>query len=261
MTPAQFLASPKAQDAVFNHVFGHYAANYGPAGAATAWFAGHPNAPLTASDGYTSVGQYVNRFVNGYQKAATSGWQAMAQSLGTPNSTPPADAMSYASDAWKAGQATAPFAAPAPTNVGRGAIVPAPPVPNFAGAQPHDYTLGSTPGQLISPNVPLDFSWPTPGRPPVQQPRATSVVPNNPPSLIGGQPPPDFSSLLARVLGGQQSPSAVMNPAQQAAINSPGTPGAQGAGIVTGPSGAFQNNPDGSYTSLLTGQMFNLPKI
>ena len=30
MTPQEFLASPQAQDAVFNHRFGSYVQNYGP---------------------------------------------------------------------------------------------------------------------------------------------------------------------------------------------------------------------------------------
>lgn len=40
LTPEQFLASPQAQDAVFNAKFGQYAQKYGPEGAARAWFAG-----------------------------------------------------------------------------------------------------------------------------------------------------------------------------------------------------------------------------
>ena len=40
LTPAQFLASPQAQDAVFQAKFGQYTQKYGPEGAARAWFAG-----------------------------------------------------------------------------------------------------------------------------------------------------------------------------------------------------------------------------
>lgn len=40
LTPDEFLADDKAQDAVFNHRFGGYRKKYGSAGAARAWFAG-----------------------------------------------------------------------------------------------------------------------------------------------------------------------------------------------------------------------------
>ncbi len=39
LTPQEFLADPKAQDAVFNTKFGQYHQKYGPEGAARAWFA------------------------------------------------------------------------------------------------------------------------------------------------------------------------------------------------------------------------------
>jgi hypothetical protein len=49
LTPQEFLASPQAQDAVFQGQFGQYVDKYGPEGAAKAWFAGergmnNPNA-------------------------------------------------------------------------------------------------------------------------------------------------------------------------------------------------------------------------
>jgi hypothetical protein len=64
MTPDQFLASPAAQDAVFNSQFGSYVDKYGPAGAAKAWFAGeggmnNPNAKDVLG---TSVDDYARRF-------------------------------------------------------------------------------------------------------------------------------------------------------------------------------------------------------
>jgi hypothetical protein len=40
MSPQEFLASPEAQDAVFNHRFGSYVDKYGEEGAARAWFGG-----------------------------------------------------------------------------------------------------------------------------------------------------------------------------------------------------------------------------
>src|SRR3990167_11518763 len=40
MSSQEFLASPEAQDVVFDHVFGVYVEKYGPQGAAQAWFGG-----------------------------------------------------------------------------------------------------------------------------------------------------------------------------------------------------------------------------
>ncbi len=64
MTKEQFLASPQAQDAVFNHRFGQYTNKYGPEGAARAWFAGEGGMnDLGRKDQLgTSVGDYGNRF-------------------------------------------------------------------------------------------------------------------------------------------------------------------------------------------------------
>jgi hypothetical protein len=67
MTKEQFLASPEAQDAVFNSKFGSYVQKYGPAGAARAWFAGeggmnNPNAKDILG---TTVGGYERRFMGG----------------------------------------------------------------------------------------------------------------------------------------------------------------------------------------------------
>jgi hypothetical protein len=67
MTPAEFLADPKAQDAVFDHIFGSYVNKYGPGGAARAWFAGeggmdNPNARDQLG---TSVGSYERQFLKG----------------------------------------------------------------------------------------------------------------------------------------------------------------------------------------------------
>lgn len=64
MTPEEFLASPQAQDAVFNGEFGSYVQKYGnPQDAASMWFSGRPLAAAgNASDGHTTVPQYVDKF-------------------------------------------------------------------------------------------------------------------------------------------------------------------------------------------------------
>jgi hypothetical protein len=65
MTPDQFLASPAAQDAVFNAKFGQYVDKYGPRDASKAWFAGEGGMKNPdASDLYgTTVQSYADKFV------------------------------------------------------------------------------------------------------------------------------------------------------------------------------------------------------
>jgi hypothetical protein len=64
MTPEQFIANPQAQDAVFKAQFGQYAQQYGPEGAARAWFAGPGNMNnMGAKDQLgTTVGGYGQKF-------------------------------------------------------------------------------------------------------------------------------------------------------------------------------------------------------
>lgn len=64
LTPQQFLADPKAQDAVFQHQFGKYVQKYGPEGAARAWFAGEGgmNDPNRRDVLGTSVADYSKKF-------------------------------------------------------------------------------------------------------------------------------------------------------------------------------------------------------
>lgn len=64
LSPQQFLADPKAQDAVFQHQFGKYVQKYGPEGAARAWFAGEGgmNDPTRRDVLGTSVADYSNKF-------------------------------------------------------------------------------------------------------------------------------------------------------------------------------------------------------
>ena len=67
LTPEQFLQSPQAQDAVFEHKFGQYAQKYGPEGAARAWFAGEGgmNDMGRRDQLGTSVAEYSRRFQAG----------------------------------------------------------------------------------------------------------------------------------------------------------------------------------------------------
>ncbi len=77
MTPQEFLASPEAQDKVFQTKFGQYTSQYGsPQAASRAWFAGPGgmNNPAAKDANGVSVAQYENRF-----NAATGGAPQVAQ--------------------------------------------------------------------------------------------------------------------------------------------------------------------------------------
>src|SRR5512139_1042991 len=64
-TPTQFVADPKAQDAVFQAKFGQYVDKYGAEGAAQAWFGGPGAVGKTDRKDQlgTSVGSYGQRFM------------------------------------------------------------------------------------------------------------------------------------------------------------------------------------------------------
>ncbi len=67
LTPQQFLASPEAQDAVFQYHFGNAVKKYGsPEDAASVWFSGRPMASAgnAADITGTTVPQYVQNFRN-----------------------------------------------------------------------------------------------------------------------------------------------------------------------------------------------------
>lgn len=66
VTADQFLASPQIQDAVFNNQFGKYVKQYGPTGAAQAWFGGPGGVgKVERKDSLgTSIGQYGQKFDN-----------------------------------------------------------------------------------------------------------------------------------------------------------------------------------------------------
>jgi hypothetical protein len=64
MTPAQFAASPSAQEKVAQVVLGGDYDKYGPEGAASVWFSGQPNPNKVGNDGSTSIRQYVNNVMS-----------------------------------------------------------------------------------------------------------------------------------------------------------------------------------------------------
>lgn len=80
VTPEEFMASPEIQDAIFDHQFGNYVTQYGPEGAAQAWFGGEGGVgQLDRRDSLgTSIGDYTSQF-----NAAMGGQpQQMAQGPG-----------------------------------------------------------------------------------------------------------------------------------------------------------------------------------
>lgn len=82
LTPQQFLADPQAQDAVFNHIFGGYVQQYGPDGAAQAWFAGPGSVGRggNPSDSLgTTVSSYVQQFRSGLGQGSDSGSSTAGQ--------------------------------------------------------------------------------------------------------------------------------------------------------------------------------------
>lgn len=86
MSGDEFLASPQAQDAVFQHRFGQYVQRHGPEGAAAAWFAGEGgmNDPGRRDVLGTSVADYRRKFMAGLGGGETPVVQA-----GQPQGHPP----------------------------------------------------------------------------------------------------------------------------------------------------------------------------
>lgn len=86
MTPEQFLASPEAQEKVFQAKFGQYMQKYGPGGAARAWFAGEGgmNNPNAADVNGMTVANYERKFLSngGGQGAAPQGQLPVPQPPG-----------------------------------------------------------------------------------------------------------------------------------------------------------------------------------
>ena len=66
LTPAQFLANPRAQDAVVRGKLGGYVKKYGMRGAASAWYSGNPNLHMSTRSQYggPSIKGYVDSVMN-----------------------------------------------------------------------------------------------------------------------------------------------------------------------------------------------------
>ncbi len=126
LTPQQFLASPQAQDAIFQGKFGQYVDKYGPEGAAQAWIGGPGGVgKLDRKDSLgTSIGAYGQKFManlgsTGGQNNAPTASPPLNQNLTPPafNQVPQAPPTGLPAYGWSPGQQQAPQVAgaqPAP---------------------------------------------------------------------------------------------------------------------------------------------------
>jgi hypothetical protein len=73
VTAKAFLASKTMQDQMAAQILGGYYQKYGAAGAAAAWFSGSPNVNSNASDGNTTVRNYVKTVLALMAKAPAGG--------------------------------------------------------------------------------------------------------------------------------------------------------------------------------------------
>lgn len=146
VTPDEFLADPKLQDAIFDKKFGGYVQQYGPQGAAQAWFAGPGGVgKLDRKDSLgTSVGAYGEKFARalggGQQVASLDPSAGMAQS--PPPQSIEVGAAQIAARAPMQGPTQPAPPLPAPTT-----ITNAPPV----AAQP---PVAAPPPQQVAQNAP-----------------------------------------------------------------------------------------------------------
>lgn len=76
----EFLQNPEIQEQVFNHRFGQYVNQYGPEGAAQAWFGGPGGVGQT--DRQDSLGTSIGAYTDKFNAALGGGGQAQAQTPG-----------------------------------------------------------------------------------------------------------------------------------------------------------------------------------
>ena len=83
VTADEFLADPALQDAIFDHRFGQYVNQFGPEGAAQAWFAGPGGVGKTGRSDVlgTTVGEYGQRFTNALGGASATPAQAAIEAV------------------------------------------------------------------------------------------------------------------------------------------------------------------------------------
>jgi hypothetical protein len=184
LTPQQFLSSPQAQDAIFNHRMGLYADKYGEENAARAWFGGPGNIQNTgATDafGRLNVGTYGQDYMRRMQGAQRGAPTSALTSPDTMSDAPPlgvpSSMMAFAAGAPAEAAGNPPIPTdiqPAPVMVAdagatsRPAGVPPvpagarPPVPPAAGAVPSTTMPTSTVNPFPDPGPEPKPPPPTP---------------------------------------------------------------------------------------------------
>lgn len=91
VTPEEFIANPQLQDAIFDKKFGSYVQQFGPEGAAQAWFAGPGGVGKTDRRDVlgTSVGSYGSKFTSALgQSAPQAAIEAVAPTGASPTPAP-----------------------------------------------------------------------------------------------------------------------------------------------------------------------------
>jgi hypothetical protein len=93
ISPQTFLSSPSLQDQIVRGILGGYFNRYGAAGAAAMWFSGQPNPNSGASDGNTTVRNYVNNVLSyaGGSNASSGGGNMTSTSGQTTASIDPSE--------------------------------------------------------------------------------------------------------------------------------------------------------------------------
>jgi hypothetical protein len=96
LTPAQFLSNPQAQEAVYKTKFGQLVQQYGPGGAAKAWYAGpngmtNPGAQAHTMDG-TPLGPTVAQYGQNFTKLASTAPGLPTGALPSNGAAPPPQA-------------------------------------------------------------------------------------------------------------------------------------------------------------------------
>jgi hypothetical protein len=84
VTPDEFMADPKIQDAIFDNQFKGYVDKYGPEGAAQAWLGGPGSIGKTDRKDVlgTSVGEYGNRFMSALGNSPQAAIEAVSPTQG-----------------------------------------------------------------------------------------------------------------------------------------------------------------------------------
>lgn len=212
LTPQQFLASPQAQEAVFEKKFGSYVQKYGPEGAAKAWFAGERgmNNPNARDILGTTVANYAKKF-NAGMGSAPSEQAAMPAAAQPAQGQRPPWMPSYAEMAQNPAYGSAPQKPADFVST----------ISSIAAAEGDDETSPLGGGQQmpgVQPaNLPLDGGIPLAARPPQGHPLGASLAGGTPNEMMQqaqlapaafGAPPETESPNPVQAVAGALDPGA-----------------------------------------------------